>query len=421
MLSFRHVGPAVLSILLAGLAVADDVPRVHNGAEPDHGVRTLDLEERWRRGGDDDDEIMFGAIRRAVVDDDGTVFLLDSQLSEVTVLSPTGELVGTLGREGEGPGEFRNATDLCLLPDGTVGVTQMFPGTIVKLTRDNRPAGSIRVGDPAQGAFYMARALRRGGDTVVLGGAEQHVDHAAGQATRESFIATLTPDGQRAVTFASRLSIIDHRNLCYDELVLGEGPDRRFAVAPSGEVITAEARNSYEVTIYRPDGTPRLVFTRDYEPWQRNERARDIQRRILTTLRDRQAPHATINFEDTEPDIASLRVADDGRIWILTSRAVWEPAAGTFACYDVFTADGRFVEQVRVECEGDPRQDVLLFTGSDLVLRITGYHDAALSRFGGAGLGDDGGEPEPMQVICYRIRPDAAVHAATPDGRPSGT
>lgn len=33
----------------------------------------------------------------------------------------------------------------------------------------------------------------------------------------------------------------------------------------------------------------------------------------------------------------------------------------------------------------------------------------------------DGGEPEPMQVICYRIQPAAAVHAATPDGRTPGT
>ncbi|MFO7653752.1 MAG: hypothetical protein R6X25_07985 [Candidatus Krumholzibacteriia bacterium] len=391
------------------VAVIDGVPHVRNGAVPDGGVRTLELEELWRRGGWDDEEVMFGAVRRAVVDESDTIYLLDSQLSEVKVLSPEGELVAVLGREGEGPGEFRNATDLCLLPDGTVAVTQMFPGRIVRLARDGTPAGTITVGDPAQGAFYMARALRRGGENVVLGGAEQHVDQAAGRATRESFIATFDTSGQRKVTYASRLSVIDHRNLSYDEVILGEGPDRRFAVGPRGEVVTAEARNGYEVRVYAPGGELRRVFTRDYRPWLRNEQARDIQRRILTTLRDRQAPHASIHFEDTEPDIASLRVDEHGRIWVQTSRALWEPAPGVFTRYDVFTPDGRFAEQVLVRCEGDPRQDGLLFARSDLVFRITGYRDAMLSGFGGAGGEDDGVEPEPMQVICYRVRDRAAA------------
>ena len=397
--------PIPLTILLAvlllpALAPAAAPPVVHNPDTPADGVRTLALEELWRRGGDDDQELMFGAIRRAVVDTDGVVFLLDSQLCEVMVLSPDGELVRTLGRQGDGPGEFRSPTDLCLMPDGTVAVTQMFPGRIVKLTRTGDPAGAITVGDPTQGAFYMARGLKRGGDTVVLGVAEQHVDQQAGRATRESFIGTFTEDGRRAVTFASRTSVIDHRDLCYDEVILGEGPDRRYAVAPSGDVVVAEPRNGYELKIYAPDGSLRRTFTRDYEPWVRDARARGIQERMLTTLRDRNAPHASIHFEDTEPDISSLRVADDGRIWVLTSRARWEPRSDALARYDVFTPDGRFAEQVLVQCEGDPLRDALLFSG-DRAFRITGFHDAALNSFGGDGLD---GEPEPLQVICYRVR-----------------
>ena len=401
--------PLIITALLATLilplmATATNIPTIHNPATPADGTRPITLDELWRRGGDDDPEILIGAIRRAVVDTDGTVFLLDSQLCDVKMLSPDGELIGTLGHEGEGPGEFRNPTDLCLMPDGTVAVTQMFPGRIVKLTRDNKPAGTITVGDPTQGAFYMARGLKRGGDTVVLGVAEQHVDQEAGIATRESFIGTFTEDGLRNVTFASKTSVIDHHNLCYDEVVLGEGPDRRYAVSPSGDVVTAEPRNGYELKIYAPDGSVRRTFTRDYEPWVRNDRARGIQERMLTTLRDQNAPHATIHFEDTEPDIMSLRVTDDGRIWVLTSRARWEPPRDAFARYDVFTPDGRFAEQVLVKCEGDVLRDVLLFAG-DRAFRITSFHDAALSRFGGDGLD---GEPEPMQVVCYRVRETGA-------------
>jgi len=402
MLSTRPIQAAILAVmlLLPAMAFAADVPTIHNPAVPADGVRTITLEEMWRRGGDDDQELMFGAIRRAVVDTDGTVYLLDSQLCEVNVLSPGGELIRTIGRLGDGPGEFRNPTDLCLMPDGTIAVTQMFPGRIIKMTRGNEPAGTITIGDPTQGAYYMARGLKRGGDTVVLGVAEQHVDQDSGRSTRESFIGTFTPEGMRDVTYASRTSVIDHRNLCYDEVVLGEGPDRRYAVAPSGDVVTAEPRNGYELKIYAPDGSLRRIFTREYKPWKRNKRARGIQERMLTTLRDRNAPHASIHFEDTEPDIASLRVADDGRIWVLTSRARWEPPKDAFARYDVFTPDGRFAEQVLVQCEGDALRDALVFCG-DRVFRITDFHSAALASFGGDGLD---GEPEPMRVICYQVR-----------------
>lgn len=401
----RTTSPITAAILAAALllpafALAADSPVIHNAATPAGGVRTIELEEMWSRGGEDDQELMFGAIRRAVVDDQGRVLLLDSQLCEVTVLSPDGEVIGKLGRQGEGPGEFRNPTDMCLMPDGTVAITQMFPGKIVKLTRDNEPAGTITVGDPAQGAFYMARGLKRGGDSVVLGVAEQHVDQDKGCATRESFVGTFTPDGMRGVTYASRTSVIDYRNLCYDEVILGEGPDRRYAVAPSGDVVVAEPRNGYELKIYAPDGTLRRTFTREYEPWKRNDRARGIQERMLTTLRDRNAPQASIHFEDTEPDIASLRVADDGRIWVLTSRARWEPPREAFTRFDVFTPDGRFAEQVLVRCDGDPLRDALIICG-DRAFRITDFHNAALANFGGDGLE---GEPEPMRVVCYRVR-----------------
>lgn len=52
------------------------------------------------------------------------VFLLDQQLSEVKVFDSAGQWLRTMGREGEGPGEFRGPVDLALLPGGQVGVLQ---------------------------------------------------------------------------------------------------------------------------------------------------------------------------------------------------------------------------------------------------------------------------------------------------------
>jgi hypothetical protein len=401
---------AALLLLLAIPATGEeaaapgDVPRVTNGAEPAEGIRTLQLEELWRRGGFDDEELLFGIVNRVLVDDARNVYLLDAQLSEVKVISPEGELVKTLGREGEGPGEFRNPTDMAFLPDGTLGVAQAFPGKVIKLGLDNTPAGVWTIGDPAAGNFYIVRALRSGGGNVVLGGTEQSIDQAAGIVERQTFLSSLGEDGLRRQTYASKTMTMKFQEIEFDELKLIDGPDRRFDVGPDGRVVAAVERNGYQVKIFAPDGTLERIFTRAYEPWVRDERAAGIWTRILTTLRDQQAPQAPVHVEPTEPDVEFLRVAPDGRIWILTSRAMWDPPADAFTQFDVFGPDGTFAEQVRIAVAGDPQQDMVFFAGESLVFMVTGFWDAALSRFGGAsGAAEDEEEAEPMTVICYRI------------------
>ena len=62
------------------------------------------------------------------------------------------------------------------------------------------------------------------------------------------------------------------------------------------------------------------------------------------------------------------------------------------------------IKAVKVVGEGDSVKDFLFFAGDDLVFVVTGFWDAALSQFGGAGTADEDEEPEPMSVICYQIK-----------------
>ena len=142
----------------------------------------------------------------------------------------------------------------------------------------------------------------------------------------------------------------------------------------------------------------------EYEPWERDERASGIWQRILETIQSQQAPGAPISWEDTEPDVEILRMASDGSVWILNSRAMWTETPGAFTYYDVFSPTGHFEKQVQVICDGDPQDDMLFFAGNDLAFMITGFWDAALSRFGGSGSNEDEEDAEPMSVICYRIK-----------------
>ena len=77
---------------------------------------------------DGPEEYVFGNIGSIAVDDDRRVYVLDYQAQHVRVYDATGTYVETLGRPGEGPGEFFRATAIAVLPDGRLLVRELRGG-----------------------------------------------------------------------------------------------------------------------------------------------------------------------------------------------------------------------------------------------------------------------------------------------------
>lgn len=405
MANLRTSAACCALILCLALTAGAEPTRIENPLTPRDGVREVVLEELWEVGGDDGDLIL-GVVNQVLIDGEDNVYLLDGQLSEIHVISPAGEQLRTIGREGDGPGEFRNGSDMAFLPDGSLGVLQGFPGRIVKIDPvSGEPAGNWTLRDETTGGMFQMQFLRHAGGNIVAGGVHQIVDTSTGTITRRGFISNVDPaTGLVRQEYVHRDISIDLSALRLDEDELAGGPENRFDVGPRGRVFVAVPRNGYEISVFAPQGPLDLVLTREYETWQRDAQALDIWKRILETVERNQAPGAAISWEQTEPDVQALRVAPDGRVWIQNSRGRWEPPAGVFTCFDVFAPDGTFVEEVRFVCDGRPRSDALFFSGSEYVFRVAGFWDAALSRFGGAGTTTaEGEEPEPVSVTCYRI------------------
>jgi len=400
---FKIIFILILVVSQAGSLMAGDVPRVENPEKPVQGTRTVELEELWRIGGEDDEDNIFGVVNRALVDDDNNIYLLDAQLAQISVYSPDGELMKILGKEGDGPGEFRGPVDMCFLPDGSMGIVQAFPGKVIKLNMDNTPAGVWQLGDPATSGFFIMRALKCNGGVVVAGGTQQQMDQSIGQIKRRNFVGALNEDGTLKAALTENETVLDMSNFKINEMELIDSPDRRFDVGARGQTVVAIPRYGYEISVFGPDGQLERTFTRQYKTWKRNAQAREMWENIFNFIQTNQAPGAEIEMEESEPDVEYLRVADDGSVWVLTSEAMWDSPEGIFTSYDVFTPEGVYQEKVNIVCDGDPTEDYLFFAGDDLVFMVTGFWGAALSQFGGGGSADDDEDPEPMSVICYRI------------------
>ena len=113
-------------------------------------------------------------------------------------------------------------------------------------------------------------------------------------------------------------------------------------------------------------------------------------------------------FADTDPAITSLRVDDEGLLWVLSSRGDRDQPDGILCSYDVFDQEGSYLRRVQVACPGNGQQDRLMFVGHGLVFQITRLTES-LAVMRGAVTDDDERESEdddgvPMEVICHRIR-----------------
>jgi len=387
-----------LLITLAVTAVA--APVIENGDRPLNGRETLHLKEVWRIGGDDDEHLL-GLIGKAVADAQGNVYLLDSQLIEVQVFAPDGAYLTTLGREGDGPGELRRPRDLILLPDGTVGLVEGFPGRIVKIDMDGIPAGVMHPGgDPTEGGHFAITKAEAAGPHLVMGAAD--ITRGEGRRISRNAIAGFSRAGERLVEYLVVTNIREAASTVRAEI------DRfvpsAWSLGPDGRVWIPPHRNEYRIDVYRPDGKLERSITRDYESYRRTQDEMETVKRFMTPWGGRNRGRFEVRVEETERDIMVTRVDERGRLWVLSSRGAHPVEDGVHSVWDVFDADGRFDRQVAIACEGRAYDDGLQFAGNGIVIVVKGSMAAREALRGRAGGDEDDDEDVgALEVICYRI------------------
>ncbi len=389
----------------AETTIIDGVPHVRNGAESRDGLRTVELREVWRVGGEDDDAF-FGLIPRVAADASGHAYVLDSQLCQVSVYDTDGELVRTLFREGEGPGEVRRPRDMLLLDDGRVGLIQEFPGMVVMVDGEGLPAGRLRVGGTDGGAHSLT-ACQGAGDRVVLSGTHQS-DGGPGISLRDNFLESYDSDSTLKAHFVSALSQYDFNDFVFDEREHLPPFWFCFAAGADGSVYTVHDRDRYAITVHAPDGSVSRVIERDYEPLQRTDREYRALYGMIETAMTGMPMEVRIEVERQEAAVMSLargiQVAVDGRLWVLSGRGARPDAPGVMAVYDVFEPSGEFAEQVALKAPHRASEVGIVLAGPDRILVIESYFESLAAQFGdGSTYGGEDGEPALPAVVCYEI------------------
>jgi len=399
--------------LLATTALADwqgkmveveGTTEVQNPATAIEPLVTVELDEMWRIGGDTDDENeFFGVISEIIHDDEGQLYLLDAQLSEVKIFDADGMFVRTIGREGEGPGEFRNPSDVFFVPGGNVGVLQLFPGRIVELTPTGEPVRDFPLPENEGGGFQLLINGEGAGDRLVLAMAKG--TPGEGRMVQHRYLAAIDGEGNELCRYHGEDRVFEFASMKIDEAVW-DTFDRRWTVGPDGRLYAVIKNGDYAIHVWNPDGTKDRVIRREFTPMSRSDEEKERILNIYKAFTENRVPNATYEISDFHRTVEQLYVREDGSLWVLSSSGTRETPDGVLGIFDVFDAEGRFQRQVALQGEGNPLEDGYFFVG-DRFYVVTGFLDAAMAAQGASVESDDmEEEPMPMAVICYRLDGD---------------
>ncbi len=334
----------------------------------------------------------FGRIFEAAFDVAGNVYLLDIDAFTVMVVNRDGAHVRTIGRQGDGPGEFDFPRQLAVLDDGRVVVSDIARHRAFQIFNSNGGFDrGVRVGDDLLGMRGRFHTLRGEDDAVILSG---WVDRfKPGRSARD----TGAP-GRRPIL---RIGL-DRDTAVWDTVALGWAPPSfaRLEVAgrnllmegqtppprtfdpellvgplPGGGMVFSDS-STYAIKVVDPDGTVRRILTRPFQPEPVTDRilAAEIERhmeayvmrleaggqrsRMITNastgetvvgvmddwmqeaaLRSTRAILEATPAADEVPVILDLRTTWEGKIWV-RRRGNDIFSQGPI---DVLTRDGRYL------------------------------------------------------------------------------
>ncbi len=371
----------------AGLAAAaichaaDDPITVHLPDAPEAGVQDLYFETVWEQPAESEDFLLSGIID-AAFDHDGNICIVDFRQKNLKIFAPGGRWLRTLGREGEGPGEFRDARRLFLAGDGRYGLLQLLPGTIVWLHTDGTPAGKVRIEGPEseeEGLLLASWATQWRAEMYVW---LRRTHLTEGIMNDEEWATRIDEDGSLGPVLyqapedeysANPEDGLDEGKV-YDIWQDCWAPDGR------GGIWVAPERDRYNLQNWNADGElVRKVF-REYEPVVRTEKVRE---NIVRAQRRRGWSDDQVRPGRTAPVVFSLRLGDDGNLWVRLYLGGNEPNEDTWALYDVIDPDGRWLKQLRLRADRETTGSRLLDDRTLLALFVdddTGEATLALLR-----------------------------------------
>ncbi len=295
-----------------------------------------------------DPVVLFADVWDVTVDALGRIYVLDRQPKEVRVFDRGGRHVRTLGREGGGPGEFRNPIGLAWGPEGNLWVTdtgnaryEVFDtaGNYV----DSRPRRIRGWGYPWGGGFDRSGRLYEPSlfsDPAIRASRRVFIRHSV----NGEVLATDTFELPQYESMVQRIEV--EGGLTIVGIPFAPRLTWRF---DGGDGVWFSVNEAYRLYYRTLGGDTVRIVEREYSPIAVTDSDRSSVRDRFAEFGEPATNEIIARIPEVKPAFESFVVDDRGYLWVAQTSATEQDISRGSVTFDVFDPEGRYLGPMHVE------------------------------------------------------------------------
>jgi len=291
------------------------------------------------------DPAVFGAISLFDVDEDGRVWIFDEHSRDIRVFDRDGRFVRSVGRPGEGPGEFHMVIGMDRSPQGDLWV--LDPGLLRFSIFE--PSGEFLRGQRVEGGSIIMPwpgGFDRDGTLLHYGRRPSEdgsgfdlvmIRYAASDSTMVPLDTLRIPHFERTPPFEIRAGTR------YMSVSVPFAPSPVWRLSPRGEIWWTTAS---EYTLHQSSraGDTLLTIVKEFSPSEVTAGDIDAAVRNLSRFTEAGGRIDPGRIPDTKPALGDFFFDDRDRVWVIP----FEETENENPELDVFDDGGRFLGTVKV-------------------------------------------------------------------------
>ena len=309
------------------VSAEDGIKVVKNPAEPLYGEFVFDLKEELRLGGDPEKEASYfpkGAMLS--VDAAGNLYVTDWGNRRVQMFDKGGAFVRTIGRQGQGPGEYMSAGYVHIEADGNIWV-EGGPQWVV-FSKDGLFLKNV----------FVSKSMRQ----KMLGPGGSFIGTTQPSAARgdpKHELVKVESDGKTFRTIAEFRGELSQAK----QAIAYHSYSNSIAFAPVGpDAFVYGFTDEYKLYVADFEGRTMLVMTKDEKPQSISGSEKDETRKNgVWAVTGSNNPEEGIFFPDHRPYFGRLMADDAGRIYVFRSKSILEKDAPIRV--EVFSREGIYL------------------------------------------------------------------------------
>ncbi|MGD8536731.1 MAG: 6-bladed beta-propeller [Candidatus Aminicenantes bacterium] len=325
---------------------SEDVIVVSNPKTPVHQMRIVFKEELTIGEVEGDENYMFGSGIVFNTDDEGNFYVADSDNHRIQKYDPEGKYLLTIGREGQGPGEFRSFSLPRFDKDNHLYIVDGSSRRISFFDKNGQYLRQIRLQDR-----YMNFNINSKGLIVAYKWQMAQEENAMRQILLyglfddkfniiveffKDIIETPMPTGMDASSIAESLA------KSYSSLAFK--PQARIMLADN-DFIYFGYPEKFEINIYSPEGKLAKKINRDYDSIPVSEKDKTSFTRMINeglpaffTEDIKKKVFKNIKYRKYKPAYQNFTLMENGWLAVIV-----ESVEDEYTLFDIFDQEGKYI------------------------------------------------------------------------------